>query len=140
MNEPIFPVAADDEDDPDLYFANAHDFVTGYLLPSWRHTRSGSKWCQYWWRHAEALNRLDALWRSFEGHRHGDASGMAVWWRDFADPTMSSLTRTSGTFAQCDPTTGDHVANPTWKSAPAPAGMFMDERKIRSRATAVIED
>ena len=68
------------EQEPDLYFANAHDFVVQYLLPSWRHTYSGARWCAQWWCHAEALSRLDALWRAFESMRHGDAAGMAVWW------------------------------------------------------------
>ena len=128
------------EEEPDLYFANAHDFVVQYLLPSWRHTTSGVRWCARWWCHAEAISRLDALWRSFESMRHGDAAGMAVWWRDFADPLMGSLTRENGTFAQCDAATGEHALNPTWASQEPPPGMFVDEGMIRPRSAAVLAE
>lgn len=128
------------EQEPDLYFANAHDFVVQYLLPSWRHTYSGARWCAQWWCHAEALSRLDALWRAFESMRHGDAAGMAVWWRDFADPTMASLTRENGTFAQCNAASGEHALNKTWTSQEPPPGMFVDERMIRPRSAAVLAD
>lgn len=128
------------DDDPGLFFPNAYEFVIQYLLPSWRHTYSGARWCAHWWRHAEAVSRLDALWRAFEAHRHGDPSGMAVWWRDFADPLMATLTAENGTFAQCDAKTGDHAQNRTWPTAEPPAAMFIDERAIRPRSAAVIDE
>lgn len=115
---------------PQLAYPNCAEFVEYFLLPSWRHTTSGARWCAYWWRHSEAISRLDALWRSFEAHRHGDPSGMAVWWRDFADPTMNSLTRDNGTFALCDAVTGEHDEAKIWPVNTPPVGMFGNERGI----------
>lgn len=140
MSELFTPGPTEDEDEPVLYYANCHDFVVGYMLPSWRHTFAGARWCQLWWRHAEAVNRLDALWRSFEVHRHGDPSGMAVWWRDFADPTMSALTRPDGPFSRCSAELDEHDQAPIWPSRKPPAGLFMDERAIRPRSSAVVDD
>lgn len=125
---------------PELYFRNAQDFVEQYLLPSWRHSTGGTKWCALWWEHAEAVSILDALWRAFEGHRYGDPSGMAVWWRDFAYPLMGSLTSPQGTFAQCDWGVGEHTLNAIWGTQPPPAGMFVDERELRAVAEPLPDD
>lgn len=126
-----------DENDPasrGLWFANVYDFVVSYLTPNWvRRIEKDTRWCQQWWRHAEAHARLDALWRSFEAHRvSSDASAMAVWWRDFADPTMSSVTRLKGPFEQCDGINGTHVDTSAeiWTTSRPPAGMFIDERTV----------
>lgn len=121
-----------EQEQPPLFFTNCQAFTEQYLLPAWRHTMAGSRWCADWWKHAEAVIILDALWRSFEGHLYGDPSGMATWWRDFADPLMGQLTRDSGTFAQCDWQTGEHALNPIWATTPPPAGMFGDENQLRA--------
>lgn len=115
---------------PELAYSNCADFVEQFLLPSWRHTTAGVRWCAYWWKHSEAISRLDALWRSFEAQRHGDPNGMAIWWRDFADPIMSSLTRDNGTFALCDAISGEHGEPKMWPVKTPPLGMFGDERGI----------
>ena len=137
MSEQQVPALAVDENDPaarGLWFANVHDFVVSYLTPNWiRRLDRETRWCRQWWRHAEAHARLDALWRSFEAHRVSpDANAMAVWWRDFADPTMSALTRLKGPFEQCDGREGEHVdtSPETWVTDRPPLGMFQDERVI----------
>lgn len=129
-----------DENDPrarGLWFANVHDFVVSYLSPNYvRRIDKDNRWCQEWWRHSEALARLDALWRSFEAHRvSSDANAMAVWWRDFADPTMSALTRQKGPFEQCEGIPGQHhdTEDEIWVTARPPAGMFTDERIIAAK-------
>jgi len=129
-----------DENDPrarGLWFANVYDFVVSYLTPSWvRRIDGDTRWCRQWFRHAEAHARLDALWRSFEAHRvSADANAMAIWWRDFADPTMASLTRKKGPFEQCDGETGDHTPTEeqVWVTDRPPAGMFVDERTVAAK-------
>lgn len=136
-----------DENDPrarGLWFANVHDFVVSYLTPNYvRRINKDNRWCQERWRHSEALARLDALWRSFEAHRvSSDANAMAVWWRDFADPTMSALTRQEGPFERCDGASGVHVdtENDIWVTARPPAGMFTDERVIAAKEFADYDD
>ncbi|HLS72705.1 MAG TPA: DUF4913 domain-containing protein [Actinomycetaceae bacterium] len=133
------PVEGVDGNDPaarGLWFANVHDFVVSYLTPNWiRRIEKDTRWCQQWWRHAEAHARLDALWRSFEAHRVSpDANAMAIWWRDFADPTMAALTRLKGPFEQCEGEAGNanHVDTgpERWVTAKPPHGMFMDERTV----------
>lgn len=133
------PVDGVDGNDPaarGLWFANVHDFVVSYLTPNWiRRIEKDTRWCQQWWRHAEAHARLDALWRSFEAHRVSpDANAMAIWWRDFADPTMGALTRLKGPFEQCEGegSTAKHVDTgpQRWVTATPPRGMFMDERTV----------
>lgn len=143
MSEYPIPAAplADASSDPNdpaakgLWFANVHEFVTSYLTPNWiRRLDKETRWCRQWWRHAEAHARLDALWRSFEAHRVSpDANAMAIWWRDFADPTMAALTRSKGPFEQCEGAgDGGHVelGEYRWVTDRPPAGMFTDERIV----------
>ncbi|WP_422117765.1 DUF4913 domain-containing protein [Brachybacterium sp. UNK5269] len=136
-----------DENDPKargLWFANVHDFVVRYLTPSWvRRIDRETNWCRQWYRHPEAHARLDALWRSFEAHRvSSDANAMAIWWRDFADPTMSALTRRKGPFEQCHGDTGEHhdTSDEVWVTDPPPRGMFSDERTVAAKEFADYDD
>lgn len=81
------------------------DFVEQYLFPLYRRKVGGGKndvrWCAQWWSHAEALTRLEALWRSWETLRLDPGTGMAVWLRDYLDPHMTMLLSEHGTFANC---------------------------------------
>lgn len=117
-----------------LWYPNVDRFLHEFMLPSWRHT--GGRWCRKWFLHAEAVSRLDALWRSYEAMRVGDPTGMAVWWRDFADPLMSSLTSESGTFAGCDASMGEHQPIDVWPAAHAPEITVPDEGLLRPLAFA----
>lgn len=144
MSDDVAQAGTDDGLDPrvndpaqrGLYYANALDFMDHYMLPSYPRVVGGDvAWCEHWWKHGEALARIDALWRSFEAHRvHDNASSMAVWWRDFADPTMSALTRPDGVFAKCTgrPGYAEHVDDHDrmLRTTTPPEGMFTDERKI----------
>ena len=123
-----------------LYYSNVDAFLHQFLLPSWRHTWAGARWCQEWYKHSEAVARLDALWRSYEAMRVGDPTGMAVWWRDFADPIMSSLTRENGTFAACDAERGVHAPMDMWPSKHAPDVTVPPETVLRPRSSAAYAD
>lgn len=120
----------------ELYYKNVDEFVHIFLLPSWRHPLVNARWCQHWYKHGEALSRLDALWRSYEAMRVGDPTGMAVWWRDFADPTMAALTRESGTFDSCNADTGEHAPPGIWPAKHAPEMIAHPETVLRPRAKA----
>jgi len=63
----------------------------------------GVTWCPEWWRHAEAIARLEALWRAWEHLRLDPATGMSVWFRDHADHHMGVLLSADGPFKGCKP-------------------------------------
>ncbi|MDA8437534.1 MAG: DUF4913 domain-containing protein [Propionibacterium sp.] len=110
------------------YFASLDAFVEEYLLPNWRHQMtSTTHWCTYWWRHAEAITRLEALWEAFEVLRLQPAPALSALWRDHIDPHMRALTDETGTFNRCSTRPGEPPAHQligTWASAPAPDGLF----------------
>lgn len=58
-------------------------------------------WCAQWWRHAEAIARLEALWRSWEHLRLDPTTGMSVWLRDHLDHHMTILLSADGPFKGC---------------------------------------
>lgn len=55
-------------DEPRLYFCCLPEFVDTFLLDTYRRAvgSAARTWCPQWWRHAEAIVRLEALWRSWE--------------------------------------------------------------------------
>lgn len=123
----------------ELWYPNVDRFLHEFLLPSWRHNPN-AKWCAKWYLHAEAVSRLDALWRAYEAMRVGDPTGMAVWWRDYADPIMSALTSDSGTFQGCDHRQNRHQPREQWRADHAPAVTVPDEGVLRPKAKADIID
>jgi hypothetical protein len=71
--------AEEDSDAPELFYPNVAEFVSGKLATSYRrqlNVQGGVTWCPQWWKHAEAISRLEALWRAWEflapgrHHRH----------------------------------------------------------------------
>ena len=80
------------------------------------------RWCASWWAHAEALSRLEALWRSWEAARLDPVRGMALWYRDVLDPQLAVLLATGGPFAQCTP--DRHSLVRALPSEPAPPGYW----------------
>ncbi len=82
------------------YFPNVEVFVREFLAPTYRRSLEGNHrvWCAEWWRHAEAINRLESLWRAWEHLRLEPATGMSVWLRNHADHHMAVLLEPDGTF------------------------------------------
>ena len=78
-----------------------------------------------WWRSAEAISRLDALWRAWENLRLDGTTGMSVWWRDHADHHMAILMDPDGPFAGSTDACGRGEPLPY---TPPPEGLFIDER------------
>ncbi|MGB3761715.1 MAG: DUF4913 domain-containing protein [Ornithinimicrobium sp.] len=85
---------------PDM-FTFVEEFLVHVYARNYDPLSSSFRWCEQWWRHPEALSRLDALWHAFEALRLEVGLGPSLWWRDHADPTMAQLTAADGPFAQC---------------------------------------
>jgi hypothetical protein len=110
---------------PGPVFASLEAFVTRYLLAMYRRAVSGNDttWCAQWWRHPEAIVRLEALWRAWEYLRLDPATGMSVWVRDHCDFHMRVLLSADGPFRGCTP--DGHATRPLrpLPSAPMPDGL-----------------
>jgi hypothetical protein len=81
----------------ELAFQNVYEFVDEWLLPRYRR-KPDTRWDPRWFENLEALDRLEALWRSFEFMRHQGMTGMQVFWNDHLGPTMRELTSPDGVF------------------------------------------
>ncbi|QIS40057.1 DUF4913 domain-containing protein [Clavibacter capsici] len=106
----------------DPVHADLDAFVRGFLAPAYRREvspRGESRWDPEWWRHPEAVARLDALWLAWEALRLEGATGMSVWWRDHADYHLAVLMGPTGPFARSSATT---EAGEPLPCAPLPVG------------------
>jgi hypothetical protein len=114
------------DETPQPYFADVDVFVREYLAPTYCRSLEGSQraWCPEWWRHAEAINRLEALWRAWEHLRLDPATGMSVWWRDHADHQMAALLAPDGPFKGCGTGRGHQPRSSPLPVSAAPPGLF----------------
>ena len=81
------------------------DWVTRQFNPIYRRSLGGEyRWCAEWWRHAEAIVRLSALWYSWETMRLQGATGISLWFRDHLDHQLPILMGPRGPFYQCSET------------------------------------
>lgn len=122
------------DEEPELYFGSVDEFVRGYLLPNYRRRVDGQRvlWAAEWWKYAEAVARLDALWRAWEHLRQDAQTGMSVWFRDHAEHHMSVLLSPDGPFAAAGE--GKDRENTNEKGEPLPyiappEGLFPDVRE-----------
>ena len=113
----------------ELVYANVVEFVTEMLAPMYRRQldpagRSNTfTWCAQWWRHDEAVSRLTGLWRAWENLRLDPTTGLAVWWQNYADPTMRVLFEEKGPFHGCTPREHSPKGVPLTLEPP-PEGLF----------------
>ncbi|MEU7764595.1 DUF4913 domain-containing protein [Nocardia sp. NPDC049190] len=87
-----------------MIYASVVEFVENYLSVVYRRQvtdLSDTVWCPEWWQHAEAVARLDALWRAWEHYRLDPSTGLSVWFLDHADQHMSKLFDPKGPFKYC---------------------------------------
>ena len=112
-------------DPPGLYYLTLEEWMHEWLFPVYRRSVLGHDrvWCLQWWRHAEAVARLESLWRAWEHLRQDAATGLSVWFRDHADHHMTILLDADGPFKGCD---GRHSDRPVDELPhdPPPEGMF----------------
>src|SRR4051812_5117020 len=98
------------EEAPPPAFGSVDDWVDQYFLVVFsRSTGSTLRWCSRWHDHAEAVLRLEALWRSWETLRLDPNVGMATWLTNFLDPQLAALMTAQGTFASCTPDRHGHT-------------------------------
>lgn len=121
------------DEEPELYFGSVDEFVRGYLLPNYRRRVDGQRvlWAAEWWKYAEAVARLDALWRAWEHLRQDAQTGMSVWFRDHAEHHMSILLSPDGPFAAAGEGTNRENTNEKGEALPyvaPPEGLFPDLR------------
>lgn len=120
------PPATAEEPVAQLYFPTVLAFVTQHLAPTYRRSLSANSatWCPEWWKHAEAIARLEALWRSWEHLRLDPATGISVWFRDHADHHMAILLSADGPFKGCSPDKGHSQRLGPLPLTEPPNGMF----------------
>ncbi len=87
-----------------LVYPDPITFFTDLLAPSYvREVNNGSEflWCPEWYKHPEALTRMECIWRAWEHLRLEPALGLSTWWLHHADPHMSILMSPNGPFKKC---------------------------------------
>lgn len=95
-------LAPGEEDTAPLYYGSTNEFVREHLRHVYKRKINGSTlfWSPRWWASAEAIARLEALWRAWEHLRLDPSTGPSVWWRDHADHHMSVLMSSAGPFSK----------------------------------------
>ncbi len=116
-------------DPPGLYYLTLEEWVGVWLFPVYRRSVLGHDriWCPQWWRHAEAVARLESMWRAWEHLRQDPATGLSVWFRDHADHHMTVLLDADGPFKGCDGRPSDRPLEQL-PHDPPPVGMFEPEQ------------
>ena len=92
------------EESTPMVYASVVEFVENYLSLVYRRQVtdiSDTVWCPEWWKHAEAVARLDAMWRAWEHFRYDGKTGLSIWFLDHADPHMAKLFDPKGPFKYC---------------------------------------
>lgn len=105
---------------PERVFPDAGTWVAEWLVPTiHRPMKAGVVWCPQWWRHLEAVARLDALWRAWETARAGGGDGPSLWWTMHFENHWAALTdSTRGPFAACKDQVHDSRLEPLGCDSP----------------------
>lgn len=114
----------------ELFYPSVDEFVTDRFIhlvgrPA---PDSGRVWCEEWYRHAQALSRLDSIWRAWEVLRYDGGLGISTWWVQHVDPNLAALMDpVDGPFARCNEGHHPDSVEPL-PHVPAPKGLFKDQR------------
>ena len=96
----------DSGDNTENEFATVYAFVEQYVTQVYAEDLVESArelvWCPQWFRHPEAVARLEAAWHAFEQLRQEAGTGRSTWFRDHGDPCMNRLLAKEGPFQRCD--------------------------------------
>ncbi len=116
---------------PGPQYSTLPEWVEQWLIPLYRRSLNGHHrvWCPQWWRHRDAVARLDALWHAWEYLRLDPTTGESVWFRDHADHHMSILLDADGPLKGCDATHSKRPLEPL-PHEPPPAGMFEPDDEL----------
>ncbi|WP_459959046.1 DUF4913 domain-containing protein [Nocardia sp. IFM 10818] len=115
-----------------MIYDSVVEFVENYLSLVYRRDvteHSRRKWCPEWWKHAEAVARLDAVWRTWEHYRTDGKTGLSVWFLDHGDPHMRELFDSDGPFKFCSPTRGHQDTLPPLPLKSPQQGLFRSPYK-----------
>ncbi|MEU7631786.1 DUF4913 domain-containing protein [Nocardia sp. NPDC049220] len=85
-------------------FSSLGGFVEEFLAHAYArqvHLSPENVWCSQWWRHEEAVSRLQALWTAYEDLAVSGPLGMSEWWSGHADLLMPVLLSPAGAFKYC---------------------------------------
>jgi len=109
---------------PTLHYRSVDEFVRGLVVPVFRRNvgpRAEARWSARWWESAEAIMRLEAMWRSWEALRHDPATGISDWLKDHADHHLAVLMSPAGPFARSQ---DEAKATDPLPYEPPPDGLF----------------
>jgi hypothetical protein len=122
------PVEEPDTPPREMLYADLDEFVRTELAPMYQRPIDDDgrnlTWCPKWWKHREAILRLDVLWRSFEHLRHDGKTGLSVWLRDHVDHHMPILMDTNGPLHGCNVERGHVDRLSGLPCEPPPDGLF----------------
>ena len=105
------------------YYPTVEAWVNGYFVHCYVRPLGGEwRWCPRWWDHAEAITRLEALWRSWEALTRDPSLGMAAWLVQHLDQQLPLLMGNRGPFARCSE--DRHEPAKPLRSEPAPDGWW----------------
>ena len=127
---PAGPPDPDDGEDaggqqqPKPLYPDLPTWVQRHLAEVVRRRLGGSlTWCRAWWRHAEAISRLNALWQEWEKARLDGT--LSAWWIYHAGPHLDALmSRDSGPFMSCRPSEDGHTDLDPLPCAPSDSKMW----------------
>jgi Domain of unknown function (DUF4913) len=88
---------------PAAAFLDAVEWFEGWLAPVVRRPlKAGTYWCGQWQEHAEAMERLKALWEAWEAARAEGGNAMSYWWTVHFDAHWAALADSAGgPFSAC---------------------------------------
>lgn len=92
------------EEEAKTYYPDLPSFVTVFVAPTVRRRLGGSlTWCGEWFKHSEAISRLNCVWHEWEKARVEGT--MSNWWLYHLGPHMDVLmSKEAGPFMDCKPT------------------------------------
>ena len=88
---------------PTAGFLDAVEWFEGWLAPVVRRPlKAGTYWCGQWQEHAEAVERLRAVWEAWEAARAEGGNAMSDWWTVHFDAHWAAPTDSAGgPFSAC---------------------------------------
>ena len=107
----------------ETFYENVVEWVDEWLLPRYARNPKTHKWDPQWFDYVEVVDRLEALWRSWEHFRLEGMTGMAVFFRDYLDPAMNVITSPEGPFWKAEELGGRQLPQP-WPSGTPDAEFY----------------
>jgi hypothetical protein len=117
--------------DDGLVYGSVDEWLRKYWRYTYRRRVSGKgsgtgRWKAVWWTTDEAVQRLEALWRSWEASRLDAGLGMSTWWINHAEPHMTALLSPDGPFTG---STDENLPGDPLPYSPPPDGLFAPDKQ-----------